>query len=63
MGKDEFQLKVTEILDQAAGELADDEYEELLDDIGDEVINRQTGTDDVDDDDDFDDSVLEDEDD
>ncbi|MBP3953686.1 hypothetical protein J8F10_13345 [Gemmata sp. G18] len=47
---DEYQRKITQLLDQAADELGADDFDELLDNISDEIIERQDISEDGDDD-------------
>ncbi|AMV27532.1 hypothetical protein VT84_24235 [Gemmata sp. SH-PL17] len=50
---DEYQRKITKLLDEAADDLGADDFDELLDTITDEIIERQDmsedGADDFDD--------------
>ncbi|VTR93287.1 unnamed protein product [Gemmata massiliana] len=47
---DEYQRKITKLLDQAADDLDADDFDELLDTITDEIIERQDMSEDGDDD-------------
>lgn len=48
----EYLAKINNLLDQAADNLDAEEFDELLDNVGDEIDERRDGTDDEDEDDD-----------